>query len=99
MAVTLVGLVSQCQRRRFRLAIDGRCDAFGANRRDFGPGGLQIRAERGIGVQSRHGGRAHEAAPNHVAVPMMVDDDAALAKSTASVEDFAQHDPAQSRSG
>ena len=93
------GLESQGQCRGFRLAIARRWDAFGAKRREFGLGRLQIRAERGIGVQPRHGGRAHETAPNHVAIPMMVADDAALAERPAAGEDLVGHDPAQSRSG
>ncbi len=82
------GLESQRQCCGFRVAIACRWNAFGAERREFGLGCLQIRAERGIGVQPRHGGRAHETAPNHVAIPMMVADDAALAKRPAAGEDL-----------
>ena len=82
------GLESQVQGRGFRLAIARRWDALGAKRREFGLGRLQIRQERGIGVQPRDGGRAHETAPHHVAEPMMVADDAALAKGPAAGEEL-----------
>ena len=93
------GLVSQGQRGGFRLAIARRRNAFGAQRRELGPGRFQIRQERGIGVQPRHGGRAHEPAPHHVAKPMVVAHDAALAERPAAGEDLVLTIRRQSRSG
>jgi cytidylate kinase len=70
------------------LAIARRRNAFGAQCRKLGPGRFQIRQERRISVQPRHGARAHEPDPNHVAEPMVVAHDAALAERPAAGENL-----------
>src|SRR5271165_4053975 len=81
------------QRKRLRerlglkRAVALRRHLLGADRREFVLGRRKIRKKSRIGVQARDSRRADGSAFHHVAFPMHVADETALAKGEAACED------------